>query len=281
MEGFTRPDGRAFNQLRPIAIRVDAYGYAEASVLIELGNTIVLASVTLQQGVPPFLKGQRVGWLTAEYAMLPAATMQRTQRESNQNSRNARSVEISRLIGRCLRPIVDLSIIGEKTIVIDCDVLQADGGTRVASITAASLALQLAGHRWLKQRLFEKDIVKEQIAAVSTGVVQGVACVDLAYQEDSQADADFNFVMTHSGKLLEVQGTCEKSPLSWEYFDQLKELAINGIESIFKVCHKEVFVSPLDRPEASGSRRHVSSVGDVNISKPTLFSLGNRLKSNA
>ena len=233
MQGFTRQDGRLLNQLRPLNVQYDAYGYANASVLLEQGGTMVLASITLQPGVPPFLKGQKVGWLNAEYAMLPAATHQRTSRESTQHARNARSVEISRLVGRCLRPTVDLAAIGERTIVVDCDILQADGGTRVASITAASLALKLAAQRWVEQRVFEKNIFKEQIAAISAGVIQDAICLDLAYQEDSQADADFNFVMTRSGLLVEVQGTCEKSPLAWASFDQLKDLAIQGIQDIF------------------------------------------------
>jgi ribonuclease PH len=282
MQGVTRQDGRLFDQLRPLNIQYDAYGYADASVLLEQGGTIVLASITLQQGVPPFLKGQRVGWLNAEYAMLPAATHQRTSRESTQHARNARSVEISRLIGRCLRPTVELDAIGEKTIVVDCDVLQADGGTRVASITAASLALKLAAQRWVEHRVFEKNIFKEQIAAISTGVIQGAVCLDLAYQEDSQADADFNFVMTRSGLLVEVQGTCEKSPLAWASFDQLKALATQGIQDIFTTIDAQQQTGFCDSVQGATSVQSPVTSRDQGVTtsgKPPLFSLGNRLKN--
>lgn len=261
-----RFDGRMSDQIRPIAISYDVYGYADASVLFELGNTKVLASVTLQQGVPPFLKGQKVGWLSAEYAMLPSATHQRTSRESTQAQRNARSVEISRLIGRCLRTTVDLDSIGEKTIVIDCDVLQADGGTRVAAITAASLALKLAGQRWVSRRIFEKNIVKDQIAAISTGVIQGAACTDLSYEEDSRADADFNFVLTQAGDLIEIQGTSEKKPIPWALFDELKVLAVNSV--------KEIFQQAVASSQSNESAQQESPRAQQ---KPSAFSLGNRL----
>ncbi len=260
-----RLDGRLFDQIRPVTISYDVYGYADASVLLELGNTKVLACVTLQQGVPPFLKGQKVGWLSAEYAMLPSATHQRTIRESSQNQRNARSVEISRLIGRCLRPTVDLDSIGERTIVIDCEVLQADGGTRVASITAASLALKLAAKRWIASRVFEKDIVKEQIAAISTGIINDKAYTDLSYYEDSRADADFNFVLTQACELIEVQGTSEKKPVNWTLFDDLKGLAINSIKEIFQQINTFKFPSIDSRSSNQGSANQA------------LFSLGNRL----
>jgi len=251
-----------------------------ASVLFEAGNTKVLASVTLQQGVPPFLKGQRVGWLTAEYAMLPSATHQRTMRESTQNNRNSRSVEISRLIGRSLRPIIDLSILGERTVVIDCDVLQADGGTRVASITAASLALQLAAERWVENNLVEKNVFKEQVAAISAGVISGVPCVDLSYKEDSGADADFNFVMTASGLLIEIQGTCEKAPIAWEVFENIKNLAIQGIAVVVQQCnitqpkHQN---APIRIQKQDARHNNRTENYQDRASKQSCFSLGNRL----
>jgi ribonuclease PH len=231
-----RQDGRLPNQVRPITIQYDVYGYADASVLFELGQTKVLVGVTLQQGVPPFLKGQKVGWLTAEYAMLPSATCQRTVRESNQNQRNSRSVEISRLIGRCLRPTVDLTLFGEKTIIVDCDVLQADGSTRVACITAASLALSLAAQRWMQGLGLSVPIFKEHLVALSVGLVNDKPLVDLSYVEDSQAEADFNFITTKDGALVEVQGTCEKKPIPWDCFDQLRVLALQGVDDIWRQC---------------------------------------------
>jgi ribonuclease PH len=183
-----------------------------------------------------FLKGQRTGWLSAEYSMLPCATQQRTIRESSSMQKNARSVEISRLIGRCLRPCVNLNRLGERSIHIDCDVLQADGGTRVASITAASLALNLAVERWIQAGFIEENIVTELVAAVSVGVVGGELVSDLNYIEDKDADADFNIVVSRSGKLIEIQGTSEKSPISWDQFEQIKILAQKSIEEIFNVC---------------------------------------------
>ena len=262
-----RHDGRTVNQIRPIFIHYDVYGYADASVLFEQGNTKILVSVSLQPGVPHFLKGKRTGWLSAEYAMLPHATHQRTTRETSQAQRNARSVEISRLIGRCLRPTVDLDALGERSIFVDCDVLQADGGTRVASLTAASLALKLACTRWVEQRLVASNIFKVQLAALSTGMIDGIAYADLSYAEDSQADADFNFVLTEHDELIEVQGTSEKKPMRWEFFDQLKILAVHGVKEIFKktatLSHR------LPNPEPT------SYLKDQN--KPALFSLGQRL----
>jgi len=274
MDAFIRRDNRLPQQIRPISIIYDAYGYADASLLFSQGNTKVLVGVTLQPNVPPFLKGQRTGWLSAEYAMLPIATQQRTQRESSQSQRNARSVEISRLIGRSLRPCVDLAAIGERSIIIDCDVLQADGGTRVACITAASLALTLAAQRWLKKKMVDTNIIKEHIAAVSVGIVNGFACSDLAYVEDNQAEADFNFIFTQRGELIEIQGTSEKKPLRLELFEQLKNMAIASINDIFTQC--QTFALPI-------SNYSVTAQEDVKAQqhKPAFFSLGNRTIKSA
>jgi ribonuclease PH len=268
-----RNDQRDFDQIRPIKLQYDAFGYADASLLFELGQTKVLVAVSLQQTVPLFLKGQRVGWLSAEYSMLPCATQQRTSRESSSAQRNSRSVEISRLIGRCLRSCVSLDKIGERSILIDCDVLQADGGTRVASITAASLALNLAVQRWLQAGLIEKNIVKELIAAVSVGIVDGQLVTDLNYLEDKNAEADFNFVISGSGDLIEIQGTSEKKPMSWEQFDKLKELALKSVREIFDACSQVVPpCKTLTVPE--NNTKHYSR----GYSNPGMFSLENRIK---
>lgn len=254
-----RIDGRSSNELRPLKISYNSFGYADSSVLFEVGNTKVLVSVSLQMGVPPFLKGKKSGWLTAEYAMLPAATTQRTQRESSSAQRNGRSVEISRLIGRCLRPLVDLAALGEKTIYIDCDVLQADGGTRVACITAASVALERAAVLWLHKNQTSKNVFRESVAGVSVGVVGGQMLLDPSQSEDNQADADFNFVLTKNGHILEVQGTAEKTPIAWNHFDELKGLACKGINELF------AFFTTSSKSDAA----------QAGVKTP-LFSLGNR-----
>ncbi len=266
---MVRSDGRAAGQVRPIDIQYDAYGYADASVLYQQGDTKVFVGITLQTGVPPFLKGQRTGWLTAEYAMLPHATHQRTNRESSQVSKNARSVEISRLIGRCLRPCIDLDSIGEKTIYIDCDVLQADGGTRVACITAASLALKIAADRWVKAGIVEKNPFKTMIAGLSIGIINGNALCDITFAEDSLAETDFNFVMTNDNKILEIQGTCEKKPATWEMFEELRQMATAGIEEIFTATNA------VQAPEKLlGKKNEPKTFGQQ---KANPFSLGNRL----
>lgn len=233
-----RNDGRSFDQIRPVTISYDAFGYADSSVLFEIGQTKVFASISLQKGVPHFMKGTNSGWLTAEFAMSTFSTRERTARESTQNRLNSRSVEISRLIGRSLRSVVDVSQLGERTIFVDCDVLQADGGTRVASITAASLALFAAESRWLKSGLITSKIIKEPIAALSVGVLNGQVFLDLSQDEDNEADADFNFIMTKSGKIVEIQGTSEKVPLSWENFAQVKKYALEGVAQLFNISEQ-------------------------------------------
>lgn len=253
-----RDDGRTFDQIRPAKVTHDPFGYADASVLFEMGRTKILASVSLVDSVPRFLKGTGKGWLTAEYAMLPTSTQTRTPRESTRQFKNGRSVEISRLIGRSLRSVVNLDMIGERTITIDCDVLQADGGTRVASITAASLALALAEERWLDEGLIRKPFIREAIAAISVGMVRGQLYLDLSQSEDNNADADFNFVLTQRGDVIEIQGTSEKAPISWENFARLKELALLGVEQLFAAAG----VEPRERKAVTR--------------KAPLFSLGNR-----
>ena len=223
-----RNDGRTFKQVRPVSLQYDQYGYADCSVVLSIGNTRVQASVTLQKGVPPFLRKKGIGWLTAEYAMLPTSTRVRTQREAEVMKKHGRSVEISRLIGRCLRSVTTVADIGERTIMVDCDVLQADGGTRAACITAASIALVRAIERWKKQGIIPSSVMSIPIAAVSAGVVDGALCVDLHQDEDLRATADVLFVCTQSGDVVEVQGTSERGPLSWELLATLKEWSCNA-----------------------------------------------------
>lgn len=260
-------NGRAFNQVRPIDLKYDAFGFASSSVLFSIGKTKVLVAISLQDGVPRFLRGQKQGWLTAEYAMLPCATKRRTIRDGSQGYKNSRSVEISRIIGRSVRSVVNLSSIGEKTITIDCDVLQADGGTRVACITAASIALKLAQNRWMQDGKIKTSILKEEFAAISVGIIKGQPVLDLDFYLDSNADVDFNFVMTRSGKIIEIQGTAEKEPLSFELFEELKKLALTGIDQLFNVVDKDQKL----KDEISTKDE------DINIPKTPIFSLGNRI----
>lgn len=231
-----RNDGRQANELRHLSVTYGIYEYALGSVLFELGKTKILCAVTLQPSVPPFMRGQSSGWLTAEYALLPTSTVTRTTREISQMRRQGRSVEISRLISRSLRTITDLSAIVDQTITIDCDVLQADGGTRTAAITGSYLALVMAQQRLLHEGLITKPLLKNTIAAVSIGVLPDHTLIlDPNYQEDSQAVADINIVMTHDGHLIELQGGAEKEPIAWALIDQVALLAQTGIASIKKL----------------------------------------------
>jgi ribonuclease PH len=227
-----RNDGRAFDQLRDIKISYDVFTFGVSSVLFELGNTKILCTISLQPGVPSFLRGKGAGWLTAEYSLLPNATHVRTVRESSNAHRNGRMVEISRFISRVLRTVADLKVLGEQTVYVDCDVLQADGGTRTASIIAASLALQRAQIRWLENRQISSLLINEAVAAVSVGVIKDQLLLDPDYSEDQKIEADFNLVITASNKLIEIQGGAEKAPLSWELFDNIKQLAIKGMSDL-------------------------------------------------
>jgi ribonuclease PH len=237
-ETVLRVDGRAANMIRSIAITPNFSDYALGSVLIELGKTRILCAVSLNSGVPPFLKGKKTGWLSAEYAMLPIATHSRMQRESTGLKRQSRAIEISRLIGRVFRTIIDLDVLGEQTLLIDCDVIQADGGTRTAAITGANCALLIAQQKLLAAGLITRPFMKTEIAAISAGILSGECILDLNYQEDSNISADFNFVLTKSGKLIEVQGTAEHEPVDWEMFEQLHVLAQFGVKQIFSELAK-------------------------------------------
>ncbi len=234
-----RPDGRRVDELRSIKIIRNYLKSAEGSVLIEMGDTKVICTASIEERVPQFLKDQKKGWITGEYSMLPRATNIRTARESSMGRVGGRTHEIQRLIGRTMRSIVDLGALGERTIWLDCDVIQADGGTRTASITGAFVALKDAVGRALETKLIKRQPIKEYVAAVSVGVVDGEPRLDLAYAEDSTAEVDMNIVMTGSGKFIEVQGTAETSPFGRQHLDELISLAESGIKQIIAL-QKEV-----------------------------------------
>jgi ribonuclease PH len=224
-----RPSGRRADELRPLRITRNYTKHPEGSVLIEAGDTKVLCTASVEEGVPSFLKGKGQGWLTAEYGMLPRATNTRTRREAADGRQSGRTQEIQRLIGRSLRAVTDLTRLGERTVKIDCDVLQADGGTRCAAITGACIAVADA-IAWCKARgLVTGEPMTNFVAAVSVGIVGGVPVLDLDYAEDSEAETDANFVMTGDGRIIEVQGTAEKTPFSQEEFLALMELARKGV----------------------------------------------------
>lgn len=236
-----RKDGRTNCQLRPVKITLNPFGYAHGSVFFEQGETKIYVCITINDGVPKFLKGKKRGWLTAEYAMHPCSTSDgRTNREVVSTHPNKRNIEIARLIGRCARSVVDMDVLGERTINIDCDVLQADGGTRCASLTAVGIALQLAEEKWTSKGKFHMPFINHKLAAVSVGIIDGKCFLDLNQEEDNRCDADFNFVITDSQQLVEIQGTAENYPMQWVHFDELKALAIKGVEKIFDACNKEL-----------------------------------------
>ncbi|CDF59454.1 ribonuclease PH [Thermobrachium celere] len=234
-----RIDGRGFNELRPIKITRNYTKYAEGSVLVEFGDTKVICTASFEDKVPPFLKGTGEGWITCEYGMLPRSTQTRKPREVSKGRPDGRTVEIQRLIGRALRSVVDLKAIGERTIWIDCDVIQADGGTRTASITGAFIALVDAVNKLDKEINFEVYPIKSYVAAISVGVVDDVPMIDLCYQEDSSAKVDMNIVMTDKDEYIEIQGTGEDRPFSKEELNKLLELAEEGLKKIFTL-QKEV-----------------------------------------
>ncbi|MDT7542387.1 MAG: ribonuclease [Acidobacteriota bacterium] len=230
---FTRTDARQPDELRTLRITPDFMPYAEGSALIEMGQTRVICTATLEESVPRFRRNTGQGWLTAEYAMMPRATQQRTQRETGRGGPSGRTHEIQRLIGRSLRAVCDLSRLGERTLTIDCDVLQADGGTRTASITGAYVAVALACQRLQRKGVITKSPIKDQIAAVSVGIVEGVALLDLKYDEDSRAGVDMNVVCTGDGRFVEVQGTAEGEAFTREEMDALLALASLGLSQLF------------------------------------------------
>jgi ribonuclease PH len=232
---FARTDGRAADEMRAVRITPGYLPYAEGSVLIEMGQTRVICSASLEDRVPFFLRNQGKGWVTAEYAMLPRATQQRTPRELGRGGPSGRTHEIQRLIGRSLRAVADMKFLGERTLTLDCDVLQADGGTRTAAITGAYVAFALASQRLQRTGKLTGSLVANEVAAVSVGIVDGVPLLDLKYDEDSRAEVDMNIICTGDGRFIEVQGTAEREPFSQEQMDQLLALATRGIEQLIHI----------------------------------------------
>ncbi len=232
MAPVSRIDGRETDQLRPVEIRRNYLRHAEGSALISMGGTTVLCSASVDESVPPFLKGNGKGWVTAEYAMLPRSTNTRVSRDGRRGSVSGRTQEIQRLIGRSLRAVFDLDSLVERSILIDCDVIEADGGTRTASITGSFVALCDAV-KWLSNRdLLDKNPVRDAVAAISTGIIGDVPMLDLCYDEDSTADVDMNLVMTGGGDLVEIQGTAEHHPFSTDQLSAMLELGKQGVNQL-------------------------------------------------
>lgn len=229
---FARTDGRLADQLRSLRITPGFVPYAEGSALIEMGETRVICSASVEDRVPPFLRNRGTGWVTAEYSMLPRSTLQRTARETGRGGPSGRTHEIQRLIGRSLRAVVNTTLLGERTVTLDCDVLQADGGTRTASITGAYVACALACRRLVQTNKIGLNPLTGEVAAVSVGIVGGTPLLDLKYDEDSRAEVDMNVVCTGDGRFIEVQGTAEGAPFTREEMDSLLELARRGISQL-------------------------------------------------
>lgn len=230
---YIRPDNRTYDQLRNTKITPNISPYAEGSALIEVGGTKVICTASVEDRVPLFMRNKGLGWVTAEYAMLPRATNTRTQRETQRPS--GRTQEIQRLIGRSLRAVVDTKRLGERQIYLDCDVIQADGGTRCASITGAYVALALACRKLIKQGVISTNPILSEVAAVSVGILEGTSVLDLAYAEDSTADVDMNIVCTGAGKFIELQGTAEKEPFSRDQMDEMLALGEIGVNRLFEI----------------------------------------------
>jgi ribonuclease PH len=246
-----RLDGRTERDMRPVEILTGVNIYAEGSALIKVGNTHVICTASVEDKVPPFLRDTNQGWITSEYGMLPRATDQRTQREATRGKASGRTQEIQRLIGRSLRAVADLKALGSRTVWIDCDVIQADGGTRTASITGAFVALVLALAKLKSLNRISGTPLRGMVAATSVGLVGGTACLDLAYAEDSQADVDMNVVRTDAGRYVEVQGTGEKTPFSPEEMKTMLDLANHGVNQLFehqRETLREVLPTLLPRP---------------------------------
>jgi ribonuclease PH len=235
-----RTDGRAFDELRPVRITPGYLPYAEGSVLIEMGLTRVVCSASVDERVPQFLRNTGQGWITAEYSMLPRATQQRTPREVRRGAPSGRTHEIQRLIGRSLRVAADMRHLGERTITLDCDVIQADGGTRTAAITGAYVAFALAVNALLRTRKIQRNIITNEVAAISVGIVGNTPLLDLKYDEDSRAEVDMNVVCTGDGRFIELQGTAEREPFTREQMESLMGLASNGIKSLIALQREAI-----------------------------------------
>lgn len=232
---YARSDGRKVDELRAVRLTPGYLPHAEGSALIEMGETRVICAASVEERVPPFLRGRGQGWVTAEYAMLPRATLQRTSRETGRGGPSGRTHEIQRLIGRSLRAVVNMSLLGERTITIDCDVLQADGGTRTASITGAYVAFALACRHLMRAGKITRLPIRSEVAAISVGILAGTPLLDLNYVEDSRADVDMNVICAGDGRFIEVQGTAEREPFTRAEMDNLLELARVGIEKLVAV----------------------------------------------
>ena len=235
-----RPSGRAPDQLRKISLEPGVSRHAEGSCLVKFGDTHVLCTASVDERVPPWMRNTQRGWVTAEYGMLPRSTHTRTDREAARGKQSGRTQEIQRLIGRSMRAVVNLTAMGERQINIDCDVLQADGGTRTASITGSWVALHFAFERLIKEGKLSANPITGQVAAVSCGLWEGAAVLDLDYDEDSKAEADANFVLTGSGGIVEVQGTAEKEPFSEPQFIELMELAKKGVTELTRLQRQAI-----------------------------------------
>jgi ribonuclease PH len=232
---MARNDGRNPQELRPVIMTRNYIKYAEGSVLVEFGDTKVICTASVEESVPQFMKGKGCGWVTAEYSMLPRATHFRSPREAAKGKQNGRTLEIQRLIGRSLRAVTDMPKLGERTIFIDCDVIQADGGTRTASITGSYVALADALASLQQRGLIDTIPLKEGVAAVSVGIVKGEVLLDLNYHEDSSAEVDMNFVITSSERFVEVQGTAEAIPFTKSQMDSMQQLAVAGVQRLFRI----------------------------------------------
>jgi ribonuclease PH len=235
MESTMRKNGRGPAELRRVTVTRKFTRHAEGSVLVEFGDTKVICTASVEDSVPPFLRGKGSGWVTAEYSMLPRATHTRSSRESAKGKIGGRTHEIQRLIGRSLRAVIDLSALGERSIHIDCDVIQADGGTRTASITGAYIALVDAVSWLMEKEALSASPMREAVAAVSVGIVGGEVLLDLDYSEDSTAEVDMNFVVTSSGRFVEVQGTAEAEPFTLEQMDAMRSVALDGITHLLRI----------------------------------------------
>jgi ribonuclease PH len=236
--GYMRHDGRGLDQLRKVKIKRNVLKFAEGSCMIEMGNTKVICSASVEDKVPPFLRNTGSGWITAEYGMLPRSCTSRIDREASRGKQSGRTQEIQRLIGRSMRSIAELKKLGERTIWIDCDVIQGDGGTRTASITGSFIALADALGKLKKEKIINSIPLIDYVAAISVGIVNGAKCLDLDYEEDSGAEVDMNVIMTGSGKMVEVQGTAEKKPFSIKDMNDLVDLAKDGIDSLIGIQKK-------------------------------------------
>jgi ribonuclease PH len=235
-----RPDNRRPDELRPVRIQPNFLLTAEGSCLIEIGHTRVLCAATIEDGVPSFLRNTGRGWVTAEYAMLPRATAQRTPREITKGRPSGRTQEIQRLIGRSLRAVVDMEALGERTVIVDCDVLQADGGTRTASVTGGCVAIALALERMMPFGVFPRSPLRCLVAAASVGIVAGQCLLDLCYEEDSQAEVDMNVVMTSEGEFVELQATAEKAAFNDARLEEMLALARSGIGALFEALREAI-----------------------------------------